>query len=90
MLKKTILSLIVTLSLMTGCSSTTSQLQPICPPIEYPVIEAELLQYPEELTQVTSNDPKEIIKVVVENNRQLVDDRTRLVQLINKIRAIQE
>lgn len=79
---------------MTGCSSTTSQLQPICPPIEYPQIEESLLQYPEDLMPVGlnsgGNNPKEVIKVIVENNSELMDDRTQLIKLINKIRAIQK
>lgn len=36
------------------------------------------------------NNPKEVIKVIVENNSELMDDRTQLIKLINKIRAIQK
>lgn len=74
---------------MTGCSSTTIQPEPICPPTEYPVIESSLLEEPDNLIALNTNNPKEAIMIIVENNNKSAEFRSQLIQLINKIKAIQ-
>lgn len=74
---------------MIGCSSTTVQTEPICPPNEYPVIEENLLKYPEEMKPLDTNNPKEAILTIVENNNSSAQFRAQLIQLINKIKTIQ-
>lgn len=76
--------------ILSGCSSITSQSEPVCPPIEYPTVSEKLLIYPDKPEMIKSNDPREAIKVIVENNNLMEGYRIQLEQLINEVRVIQE
>lgn len=77
----------IALLMMSGCASTTPVFdEALCP--ETPRVSTALLIKPNELKPIEAGEPKQLIPVIVENNRACVAANEQLRLLIEEIEAL--
>lgn len=73
--------------MMSGCASTTPVFdEALCP--ETPRVSTALLIKPNDLKPIEAGEPKQLIPVIVENNRACVAANEQLRLLIEEIEAL--